>query len=109
MKVVDDPPREGRPPRLAVSILVVVDEGRRPSDDILSADPARGFQSLLLWMKVVDEYVRAGPVHASEVSILVVVDEGRRRADHMLCTRYNCVSILVVVDEGRRRSRSGEG
>ena len=60
-----------------VSILVVVDDGRRlgragPLRDVLE------FQSLLSWMTVVDAQSRRQNPQAQWVSILVVVDDGRR-------------------------------
>ncbi len=62
-----------------VSILVVVDEGRRLSRQLEEAAELR------------------------KVSILVVVDEGRRPGPGTEDGDRTQVSILVVVDEGRRR------
>src|SRR5271157_3064890 len=62
-----------------VSILVVVDDGRRLGLTDSYQELAHGFQSLLLWMTVVGpEWISATSSFLSIVSILVVVDDGRR-------------------------------
>ena len=81
--VVDDGRRPLSPPDRVpniarVSILVVVDDGRRRYRAADTVPTNLKFQSLLLWMTVVD-IVGAGLLsHSSRVSILVVVDDGRR-------------------------------
>ena len=64
-----------------VSILVVVDDGRRPSQAAAERRCEMRFQSLLLWMTVVDLYAHRETERVPDVSILVVVDDGRRHDD----------------------------
>src|SRR5271157_335593 len=63
-----------------VSILVVVDDGRRHPKTGRFLAGQSGFQSLLLWMTVVGRKKPGQKLKIDlEVSILVVVDDGRRR------------------------------
>jgi len=87
-----------------VSILVLVDDGRRPH--ILAAEDKAilKFQSLFLWMTVVDASDSGVAKICDRVSILVLVDDGRRRGcGDLLPAGVVIVSILVLVDDGRRR------
>ena len=63
-----------------VSILVVVDDGRRHEVDTAIDRLCYTFQSLLLWMTVVDKHAFSIRITRRRVSILVVVDDGRRHA-----------------------------
>ena len=89
-----------------VSILVVVDDGRRLSVGRRFPRRSYRFQSLLLWMTVVDSSAAGrsswGKLFQSLLLWMTVVDE-THRALRMEAAR---VSILVVVDDGRRRSQS---
>jgi len=111
-----------------VSILVVVDDGRRLGSERRTDVTEHSFQSLLLWMTVVHNRCQGQERRAGPVSILVVVDDGRRPGTGALTrcrlhgfqslllwmtvvdgparrvrARAVPVSILVVVDDGRRQ------
>src|SRR4051794_6936901 len=86
-----------------VSILVVVDRGRRPDLMTRKAADALAFQSLFSWIVVADMKVHSDQCSPwVSVSILVVVDRGRRRDGPGRRPDGGGVSILVVVDRGRR-------
>jgi len=63
---------------IIVSILVLVDDGRRHPQSAVDIAVIRMFQSLFLWMTVVDADRAIGPRLEARVSILVLVDDGRR-------------------------------
>ena len=87
MTVVDLRRAGSRAVARAVSILVLVDDGRRlrlvASQDASSAV----FQSLFLWMTVVDLQSLRIPAALKHVSILVLVDDGRRLQPGLRCQR----------------------
>jgi len=71
-------------PRLAsaienVSILVLVDDGRRLQRKLVELRKGWEFQSLFLWMTVVDPWSWRAAAGMGRVSILVLVDDGRRQ------------------------------
>jgi len=107
MTVVDETRTWGWIRLPEVSILVLVDDGRRRDllNPVYYLDLK--FQSLFLWMTVVDSDVRRSGYCSGFVSILVLVDDGRRQAgDWDRTWPYYAVSILVLVDDGRRRPGS---
>jgi len=79
MTVVDFGIHHDRPVQVNVSILVLVDDGRRLGAVNLRLVDGQRFQSLFLWMTVVDFPGILGTGPLNQVSILVLVDDGRRR------------------------------
>ena len=78
MTVVDSTGSGGQSAPSQVSILVLVDDGRRLGRGNRSHVELVMFQSLFLWMTVVDNMVQLRSNADGTVSILVLVDDGRR-------------------------------
>ena|SRR5208337_1144572 len=103
MTVVDDPLLHLDEEEVGVSILVLVDDGRRHAWYRRSSCRDYRFQSLFLWMTVVDFWWMLTrcfyPARFQSLFLWMTVVDGEPGARFGL---VSSVSILVLVDDGRR-------